>query len=194
MFDVDRAGSVFAAVSPPVDVAASPVEPPGAPLERLEAQICELAGHLAAATCRFLVLLADFDARRADLHHIVHRVNGGRTDLDNLISLCPYHHKLVHDRGYAIAGPPGGAEFAFYRPDGTPLPASPSLPEPGGPIGQAHDADIAPDTIIPGQAGHRRRLPHLRPPRRPRQHGLLVAPPVPPPARCGPDLPVILDN
>jgi hypothetical protein len=35
-----------------------------APLERLEAEICELAGHLAAATCRFLVLLGDFDARR----------------------------------------------------------------------------------------------------------------------------------
>src|SRR5580704_5578335 len=34
------------------------------PLERLEAQICELAGHLAAATCRFLVLLGDFDERR----------------------------------------------------------------------------------------------------------------------------------
>ena len=34
------------------------------PLERLEAQICELAGHLSAATCRFLVLLGDFDARR----------------------------------------------------------------------------------------------------------------------------------
>jgi hypothetical protein len=33
------------------------------PLERLEAQICELAGHLAAATCRFLVMLGDFDAR-----------------------------------------------------------------------------------------------------------------------------------
>ena len=38
--------------------------PQGVPLERLEAQICELAGHLAAATCRFLVLLGDFDARR----------------------------------------------------------------------------------------------------------------------------------
>ncbi len=38
--------------------------PAPVPLERLEAQICELAGHLAAATCRFLVLLADFDARR----------------------------------------------------------------------------------------------------------------------------------
>ena len=27
-------------------------------------QICKLAGHLAAASCRFLILLADFDARR----------------------------------------------------------------------------------------------------------------------------------
>src|SRR5690349_20493963 len=64
MFDTDRPGSIFAAVSPPVDVAASPAEPHRVPLERVEAQLCELAGHLAAATCRFLVLLADFDARR----------------------------------------------------------------------------------------------------------------------------------
>src|SRR5689334_6300558 len=40
-----------------------PDDLPPVPLERLEAQICELAGHLAAATCRFLVLLGDFDAR-----------------------------------------------------------------------------------------------------------------------------------
>ena len=33
------------------------------PLEWLETQICELAGHISAATCRFLVLLGDFDAR-----------------------------------------------------------------------------------------------------------------------------------
>jgi hypothetical protein len=45
-------------------VAASAAEPARVPLERVEAQICELAGHLAAATCRFLVLLGDFDARR----------------------------------------------------------------------------------------------------------------------------------
>src|SRR5689334_15637745 len=64
MFDSDRRGSVFAAISPPADAAASPAEPARVPLERVEAQICELAGHLAAATCRFLVLLADFDARR----------------------------------------------------------------------------------------------------------------------------------
>ena len=42
----------------------SPAADSAVPLERLEARICELAGHLAAATCRFLVLLGDFDARR----------------------------------------------------------------------------------------------------------------------------------
>ena len=55
-------------VVPGGDVPAPAPDPPlaaeGPPLERLEAQICELAGHLAAATCRFLVLLGDFDARR----------------------------------------------------------------------------------------------------------------------------------
>lgn len=35
----------------------------GLPLERVEAEICSLAGQLAAGTCRYLLLLADFDAR-----------------------------------------------------------------------------------------------------------------------------------
>src|SRR5260370_28277664 len=60
MFDIDESGSV---PDTPVPVPDDPVPAP-VPLERLEAQICELAGHLAAATCRFLVLLGDFDARR----------------------------------------------------------------------------------------------------------------------------------
>jgi hypothetical protein len=37
---------------------------PEAPLEWLEERICELAGHLAAGTCRFLQLVAEFDTRR----------------------------------------------------------------------------------------------------------------------------------
>jgi len=36
---------------------------PLVPLERLEERICELAAHLAAGTCRFLPLIAEFDAR-----------------------------------------------------------------------------------------------------------------------------------
>ena len=37
---------------------------PLVPLGRLEERICELAGHLAAGTCRFLRLVAEFDVRR----------------------------------------------------------------------------------------------------------------------------------
>src|SRR3954452_12510483 len=50
----------------PVDISPGSAAPDlgSVPLERLEAQICEVAGHLAAATCRFLVLLAEFDERR----------------------------------------------------------------------------------------------------------------------------------
>jgi hypothetical protein len=39
-------------------------DPATIPTERLEARICELAGHLTAATARFLLLVADFDARK----------------------------------------------------------------------------------------------------------------------------------
>jgi uncharacterized protein DUF222 len=38
-------------------------DPSGLPLERVEAELCTLAGQIAAATCRFLQLLAAFDAR-----------------------------------------------------------------------------------------------------------------------------------
>jgi 5-methylcytosine-specific restriction endonuclease McrA len=41
-----------------------PDAPAAPPLEWLETQICELAGHLTAATYRFLVLLGDFDERQ----------------------------------------------------------------------------------------------------------------------------------
>jgi len=52
-----------ALTSEPASMPSSP-DPEEVALERLEAQICELAGHLAAATCRFLLLVGEFDARR----------------------------------------------------------------------------------------------------------------------------------
>jgi hypothetical protein len=100
------------------------------------------------------------ESRRTDLHHIRYWANGGRTTLDNLISLCKRHHMLVHDRGYLIGARPGGT-FTFYRPDGTPLPTSPALPDPSsGTIDDCHDADITPDTIIPKWYGERLDLDH----------------------------------
>jgi len=105
--------------------------------------------------CRF----PGCESRRVDLHHIRHWARGGRTDLDNLVSLCPRHRAAVHDRGYLIAAPPRGG-FAFGRPDGTPLPSCPPLPEPDGGIGAAHDADITAETIIPPWYGERLDLDH----------------------------------
>jgi hypothetical protein len=99
--------------------------------------------------CRF----PGCESRRVDLHHIQHWINGGRTSLENLISLCKYHHRLVHERGYLIASAPGA--FTFYRPDGTLILSSPALPEVDGDIDGCHDADITPGTIIPPWYGER---------------------------------------
>ena len=100
--------------------------------------------------CRF----PGCESRRVDLHHIQYWSNGGRTKLDNLISLCKYHHTLVHDRGYLIAAARDGT-FTFYRPDGTAIPSCPPLPAPDGTIGDRHDAGITPETIIPPWYGER---------------------------------------
>jgi hypothetical protein len=105
--------------------------------------------------CRF----PGCESRRVDLHHIQYWSNGGCTKLDNLVSLCKYHHMLVHDRGYLIAAARDGT-FVFYRPDGTAIPSSPPLPQPGGTIGYFHDADITPETIIPPWYGERLDLDH----------------------------------
>jgi hypothetical protein len=105
--------------------------------------------------CRF----PGCESRRVDLHHIRYWSNGGRTTLDNLVSLCKYHHMLVHDRGYLIAAARDGT-FAFYRADGTAVPASPPLPPADGSIEDCHDADITPETILPPWYGERLDLDH----------------------------------
>ena len=38
-------------------------------------------------------------------HHLVHWEDGGHTELDNLILVCPYHHRLYHHGGIIITGP-----------------------------------------------------------------------------------------
>jgi Domain of unknown function (DUF222)/HNH endonuclease len=105
--------------------------------------------------CRF----PGCESRRVDLHHIQYWSNGGRTKLDNLVSLCKYHHMLVHDRGYLIAAARDGT-FTFSRPGGTAIPPSPPLPPPYGTIGDCHDAQITPETIIPPWYGERLDLDH----------------------------------
>jgi Domain of unknown function (DUF222)/HNH endonuclease len=105
--------------------------------------------------CRF----PGCDSRRIDLHHVQYWSKGGETKLDNLVSLCKAHHRLVHKNGYLTIAGPGGT-FAFYAPDGTLVPACPALPGPAGQIAACHAAEITHDTIIPAWYGDKLNLDH----------------------------------
>jgi hypothetical protein len=55
---------------------------------------------------------------RCKIHHLVWWRHGGRTDLSNLLPLCPHHHSLVHDAGWVITLGPN-RELALTLPDGS---------------------------------------------------------------------------
>lgn len=42
------------------------------------------------------------------VHHLIHWADGGPTNLDNLITLCGFHHRLIHNQGWRIQGDPNG--------------------------------------------------------------------------------------
>ncbi|GAB7070027.1 HNH endonuclease signature motif containing protein [Mycolicibacterium hodleri] len=77
-------------------------------------------------------------------HHLRHWEDGGPTDLDNLVLLCPFHHRLHHSGGITITGP--AAHLVVTDADGEPLnPGSlartPTQPPPAvkpcrGPLGE----------------------------------------------------------
>jgi hypothetical protein len=54
----------------------------------------------------------DRPARWCDAHHLVSWLDGGRTDLANLVLLCRYHHRLIHCGDWRVRpGPDGHPEF-----------------------------------------------------------------------------------
>jgi len=59
-------------------------------------------------------------APRTDGHHIKHWIDGGKTDLANLVSLCRFHHGRHHDGRFQIRRDPAGG-FTFTAADGKPL-------------------------------------------------------------------------
>jgi hypothetical protein len=72
-------------------------------------------------------------ANRAFLHghHVQHWIHGGRTALDNLLTLCSFHHRQVHEGGFRVTLT-ADAEVEVWTPDGRRLPAIPRLaPDPG---------------------------------------------------------------
>jgi Domain of unknown function (DUF222)/HNH endonuclease len=71
-----------------------------------------------------------------DVHHVRHWVDGGPTDIENLVELCDQHHRCVHEMGWKISGN-ANEELTFQSPTGrrsasTPSP-SPSAARDGPP-------------------------------------------------------------
>ena len=67
------------------------------------------------------------NTRWVDVHHVIWRSRGGPSELWNLVTLCRSHHNAVHHRGFTVALVEG--DFAFARPDGTPIPVAPQPAE-----------------------------------------------------------------
>jgi len=68
-------------------------------------------------------------------HHIHHWADGGETKLDNLASLCKWHHRAVHEGRFSVEvverGENRSGHLRFLRPDGTPIqevPVAPPVP------------------------------------------------------------------
>lgn len=97
--------------------------------------------NIPAATRRF-VLARDHGCRvpgcgsrvRLDLHHLIHRRDGGTNDTWNLIALCPHHHRMHHRGRLGITGnadDPDGLEFTDHR--GRPIGVNQLIRPPTGP-------------------------------------------------------------
>ncbi len=69
------------------------------------------------------------NARYIDAHHIHHWAVGGETKPSNLLSLCRFHHRAVHEGGIRIERLDDGA-FRFVRPNGRAI--NPSTQQPPG--------------------------------------------------------------
>lgn len=57
------------------------------------------------------------NARYIDMHHIKHWANGGETRPSNLVSLCRFHHRAVHEGGFDVLTLDDGA-LRFVNPRG----------------------------------------------------------------------------
>jgi hypothetical protein len=72
--------------------------------------------------------------------------------MDNLVLVCPTHHRAVHELGYLVAAL-GRGRFAFYRPDGR------WIPDVGeqhtGPEAESIGPAVTADTIVPTWGGQR---------------------------------------
>ncbi len=84
------------------------------------------AVHARDRTCRWPG--CDVPAEWTDCHHDVPWYVGGTTDVKRLISLCRWHHGLVHEGRWRLELDRATGEVSVIRPDGAPYELGPSRP------------------------------------------------------------------
>ena len=84
--------------------------------------------------------------RFVDAHHVDHWVDGGETGVDNLVLLCSYHHRLLHEGGYRIRRD-YRSEYYFVRADGRAIPRC-------GYLAEDFTDDCAPENPSMEGSGH----------------------------------------
>jgi len=77
-------------------------------------------------TCRWPG--CDIPVEWTDAHHEIPWWQGGTTDIHHLISLCRYHHELVHEGQWRLAFDHTTGDVSIIRPDGSPYELGPSRP------------------------------------------------------------------
>lgn len=71
------------------------------------------------------------NTRYIDAHHVEHWANGGETKPSNLVSLCRFHHRAVHEGGMRIERLDDGA-LRFVRADGSVIDPGVANKQPAG--------------------------------------------------------------
>jgi hypothetical protein len=87
------------------------------------------------------------ERRYVEAHHVRHWLDGGPTDLANLVLLCWFHHHAVHEGGFRLCFEAG--VVTVWRPDGT-LVQSKSLMAEGPGIVEQNEAlglGITPESV-----------------------------------------------
>ncbi len=67
---------------------------------------------------------------RTHAHHITPWARGGETSLSNLVLLCPFHHRAVHEGGWRVEMDERGVP-RFFNPLGVRMPVVPEPPDVG---------------------------------------------------------------
>lgn len=92
------------------------------------------------------------NTRYVDGHHVRHWAQGGETKLANLVTLCRFHHRQVHEGRVVVQFLDDGA-FRFVRPDGktfdSPIPEATDWTE----LVDSQPIAITPSTAITGWTG-----------------------------------------